>query len=95
MNIRWRKYTRKIEYDDGNDSSQCHSWSKKKIDSLLELVIENKNLLEVKHKQLVTEANKRKKWQEIVAAINACVVALRPLDICKKKLRGKKRKALD
>ncbi|KAH3854442.1 hypothetical protein DPMN_096984 [Dreissena polymorpha] len=28
----------------------------------------------------MTEANKRKKWQEIVAAINACGVALRTAD---------------
>ncbi|KAH3792260.1 hypothetical protein DPMN_145751 [Dreissena polymorpha] len=52
-----------MEDEDSNDSSHCHSWSKKKIDILLELVIENKNLLEGKHGPLVTEANKREKWQ--------------------------------
>ncbi|KAH3891869.1 hypothetical protein DPMN_015979 [Dreissena polymorpha] len=54
------------------------------MDILLELVIENKNLLRGKNGPLVTEANKRKKWQEIVAAINACWVALRTADTCKK-----------
>ncbi|KAH3709190.1 hypothetical protein DPMN_068652 [Dreissena polymorpha] len=42
------------------------------------------NLLEGKHGPLVTEANKRKKRQEIVAAINACGVTLRTADTCKK-----------
>ncbi|KAH3754976.1 hypothetical protein DPMN_189657 [Dreissena polymorpha] len=74
--------------EDSNDSSQCHSWSKKEIDILLELVIENKNLLEGKHGPLVTVANKRKKWQEIVAAINACGLALKTADTCKKKRYG-------
>ncbi|KAH3833469.1 hypothetical protein DPMN_106779 [Dreissena polymorpha] len=82
MNIRRQKYTRKMEDEDSNDSSQCHSWSEKEIDILLELVIENKNLLEGKLGPLVTEANKRKKWQEIVADINACGVALRTEDTC-------------
>ncbi|KAH3880081.1 hypothetical protein DPMN_003993 [Dreissena polymorpha] len=48
-----------MEDEDCNHSSQCHSWSKKEIDILLELVIENKNLLEGKYGLLVTEANKR------------------------------------
>ncbi|KAH3772458.1 hypothetical protein DPMN_173796 [Dreissena polymorpha] len=61
-----------MEDEDSNDSIQCHSWSKKEKDILLEIVIENKKLLEGKHGQMVTDANKRKKWQEIVAAINAC-----------------------
>ncbi|KAH3805048.1 hypothetical protein DPMN_133345 [Dreissena polymorpha] len=80
MNIRRRKYTRKMEDEDSNDSSQRHSWSKKEIDSLLELVIENKNLLVEKHGPLVTEANKRKKWHEIVTAINAYGVAFMTAD---------------
>ncbi|KAH3738457.1 hypothetical protein DPMN_045091 [Dreissena polymorpha] len=84
MNIRRQKTSRKMEDEDSNDSSQCHSWSKKERDILLELVIENKNLLGVKHGPLVTEANKRKKWQDIVAAINACGVALRTADTCNK-----------
>ncbi|KAH3810851.1 hypothetical protein DPMN_139249 [Dreissena polymorpha] len=49
-----------MEDEESNDSIQCHSWSKKEIDILLELVIENKKLLEGKHGPLVTEANKRK-----------------------------------
>ncbi|KAH3702763.1 hypothetical protein DPMN_077789 [Dreissena polymorpha] len=84
-----------MEEEDMNESSQCHSWSKKEIDILLELVIENKNLLEGKHGPSVTEANKRKKWQEIVSAINACGVALRTVDTCKKKLRDLKKNARD
>ncbi|KAH3823775.1 hypothetical protein DPMN_125597 [Dreissena polymorpha] len=84
MNIRRRKYTLKMADKDCIDSSQCHSWSKTEIDIFLELVIENKNLLKGKHGPMVTEANKRKKWQEIVAAINACGVALRTADTCKK-----------
>ncbi|KAH3700750.1 hypothetical protein DPMN_129594 [Dreissena polymorpha] len=77
--------------EDSNDSWQCHSWSEKEIDIIRELVIENKNLPEGKHGPLVTEANKRKKWQEIVAAINACRVSLRTADTCKKlkKLRDR------
>ncbi|KAH3896280.1 hypothetical protein DPMN_020455 [Dreissena polymorpha] len=50
-----------MEHEDSNESSRCHSWSKKDIDILQELVIENKYLLEEKHRPLVTEANKRKK----------------------------------
>ncbi|KAH3727919.1 hypothetical protein DPMN_053865 [Dreissena polymorpha] len=72
-----------MEDEDSNDSIQCHSWSKKEIDILLERVIENKKLLEGKHGSLVTEANKRKKWKEIVAAINACGCG-RTADTCKK-----------
>ncbi|KAH3856926.1 hypothetical protein DPMN_099521 [Dreissena polymorpha] len=60
-----------MEDEDSNILSQCHLWSKKEIDILLELVIETKNLLEEKHGPLVTEVSKRKKWQETVAAINA------------------------
>ncbi|KAH3840445.1 hypothetical protein DPMN_113894 [Dreissena polymorpha] len=54
------------------------------MDILLELVIENRNLQQGKNGPLVTEANTRKKWQEIVAAINACGLALRTADTCKK-----------
>ncbi|KAH3727916.1 hypothetical protein DPMN_053862 [Dreissena polymorpha] len=50
-----------MEDEDSNDSIQCHSWSKKEIDILLELVIKNKKLLEGKQGPLVTEVNKRKK----------------------------------
>ncbi|KAH3784788.1 hypothetical protein DPMN_162859 [Dreissena polymorpha] len=74
---------------------ECHSWSKQEMNIILELVIENKNLLHGKNGPLVTEANKRKKWQEIVAAINACGVALRTANTCKKKLRDINRNALD
>lgn len=86
--------------EDGNSSdetsqSQGLSWSKKEIDLLLELVIENKTLLEGKHGPLVTEANKRRKWGEIVAAINAHGFALRNVDKCKKKLRDLKKNARD
>ncbi|KAH3860826.1 hypothetical protein DPMN_023749 [Dreissena polymorpha] len=58
--------------EDSNILSQCHLWSKKEIYIFVELVIETKNLLEEKHGPLMTEENKRKKWQETVAAINAC-----------------------
>ncbi|KAH3835449.1 hypothetical protein DPMN_108796 [Dreissena polymorpha] len=54
-----------MEDEDCNHSSQCHSWSKKEIDILLELVIENKNLLEGKYGLLVTEANKRKNGRRL------------------------------
>ncbi|KAH3737974.1 hypothetical protein DPMN_044575 [Dreissena polymorpha] len=37
-----------MEDEDSNESSRRHSWSKKDIDILQELVIENKNLLEGK-----------------------------------------------
>ncbi|KAH3720764.1 hypothetical protein DPMN_063668 [Dreissena polymorpha] len=69
-----------MEDKDSNDSSQCHSWSKKEIDMLIEIDNENKNLLEGTQGPLVTEANKPKKWQDILAVINACGVGLRTAD---------------
>ncbi|KAH3754965.1 hypothetical protein DPMN_189646 [Dreissena polymorpha] len=88
MNIRQLKYTRKNERRRQQRFESVPFVVQKEIYILLELVIENKNLLEGKHGPLVTVANKRKKWQEIVAAINACGLALKTADTCKKKGTG-------
>ncbi|KAH3871510.1 hypothetical protein DPMN_034713 [Dreissena polymorpha] len=86
INIRRRKYTCKMEDEDSNDSIQYHSWSKKEKDILLEIVIENKKLLEGKQEPLVTEANKREKLAgDGGSHENACGVTLRTADTCTNK----------
>ena len=55
----------------------------KEKDILLELVIETNNLL-VEARAFGDRGKLAEKWQETVAAINACWVAFRTADTCKK-----------
>ena len=61
----------------------------------MDMLIQNKALLDGKHKPQLTESMKRKKWEEIVAAINACGVALKTKEKTTKKLRDLKNGARD